>query len=87
MPMWLRGVPLVQITAVSDSSVREQVGTALAPYFTCVAQKAAQTTLAGFPHPSLKVPGVSPGKEWGVKNPKVEREGNYTTLKGDVEVK
>lgn len=76
----------VQVAAISDSSALAQMRAAVAPFFACVVEKAATTALEGFPTPALKLPGLLPGKEWRVKSPKVGREGNYTTLKGAVEV-
>jgi len=77
-----------QVIAISDSSVLEPLRTAVAPFFACVAQKVAQTTLETFPllelkPPAAKFPGMPPTK-WKVEAPNVGREDAYTTLKGNV---
>lgn len=74
-----------QLVSISDSTVIEQVGTALVPYFGCVAQQIARMTLETFPAPKLKLKLPASEKELTVKSPKVGREGNYTKLEGEVD--
>ena len=80
----------VQIAAINDSSSLEALRSAMAPFFACVAQRLAQTALEHFPvlaiTPGKQVPGVPPGSKWEVGSPVVVREGDYTTLRGNVKL-
>ncbi len=80
----------VQIAAINDSSSLEALRSAVTPFFACVAQRVAQTTLAKFRRfeitPGKQVPGLPPGHKWEVGSPVVVREGDYTTLRGNVKL-